>query len=109
MSTKFTPGPWKMETVKINGGKGSCHRVGNFPTGQDWHPETYACVYADGYRIGIDDSLPIAIELRANAHLIAAAPDMYEVLATLENDDGSIPEFVWEMRNAALAKARGES
>lgn len=35
--------------------------------------------------------------------------ELYEALASIENDDGSIPPAIWDMRNAALAKARGES
>lgn len=43
------------------------------------------------------------------AHLIAAAPDMYEALANLENDDGHIPPSAWKLVQDALAKARGET
>jgi len=60
-----------------------------------------------------NDYDPEAVEMRLRHadgdEVIDVAMTMYEVLETLENDDGSIPEFVWEMRNAALAKARGES
>ncbi len=37
------------------------------------------------------------------------AQELYEALASIENDDGSIPKAIWDMRNAALAKARDES
>ena len=47
-------------------------------------------------------------EAKANANLMVASPDMFEVLASLENDNGSIPAAIWEMRNKALAKARGK-
>lgn len=47
-------------------------------------------------------------EVEANARLIAAAPDLYDFIATLENDDGKIPAWLWERRNALLAKASGE-
>ena len=36
------------------------------------------------------------------------AVGLYEALASIENDDGRIPQAIWDMRNAALAKARGE-
>ena len=39
--------------------------------------------------------------------LLAAAPIMLEALENIENDDGSIPEEIWKMRNAAITKARG--
>jgi hypothetical protein len=48
----------------------------------------------------------------ANAHLIAAAPAMYEalehVLACDESSEINIPRDVWQMIRAALALARGE-
>lgn len=47
-------------------------------------------------------------EEEANARLIAAAPDLLEALENIENDDGHIPEKIWAMRNAAIAKAKGE-
>lgn len=34
-------------------------------------------------------------------------PLMYEALRSIENDDGTIPATIWEMRNAALAAAEG--
>lgn len=49
------------------------------------------------------------IELRSvhDANLVAAAPDMLEALQSLENDDGHIPESVWNAVKKAIAKARG--
>ena len=44
---------------------------------------------------------------RAIGHLIAAAPQMFEALENIENDDGRIPPAIWKLRNDALAKARG--
>lgn len=44
-----------------------------------------------------------------NENLIAAAPDMLEVLKSIENDDNSIPASIWEMRDNAIAKAEGRS
>ena len=43
-----------------------------------------------------------------DAHLISAAPEMYEALQNLENDDHSIPEHAWKLVKDALAKAEGE-
>ena len=39
------------------------------------------------------------------ANLFCAAPDMLEVLKSLENDDGSIPDRIWQMRNNAIRDA----
>ena len=43
-----------------------------------------------------------------DANLIAAAPDMYEVLQSLENDDGSTPQPLWEEIQLVLRRVRGE-
>ena len=73
-----TPGSWSLTTVPTS--SGSCHQIGPFPTGRPDGAPTFACIYADGIRIGIDDGLPRAIELAANARLIAASPTMYDYL-----------------------------
>lgn len=44
----------------------------------------------------------------ANAHLIAAAPEMYDLLASIENDAGQVPEWLWNRIQAVLKRARGE-
>jgi hypothetical protein len=46
-------------------------------------------------------------EANASASLIAAAPDMYEMLETLENDK-SIPEDTVEEIKLVLRRARGD-
>lgn len=73
-----TAGPWSLTTVPTS--VGSCHKVGPFPARVPDGAPTFACVYAEGIRIGIDDELPHAIELAANARLIAASPTMYDYL-----------------------------
>ena len=47
-------------------------------------------------------------EMPYNAKLISAAPDLFEALINIENDDNRIPSTIWEMRNKALNKALGE-
>ena len=44
-------------------------------------------------------------ETNANAKLIASAPDLLEALMSIENDNGSIPKAIWDMRNKAIEKA----
>jgi len=39
-----------------------------------------------------------------NANLALAAPEMFEFISSLENDDGSIPKFMWNKRNELLTK-----
>jgi len=40
--------------------------------------------------------------------MIAQNADLLEALENIENDNGSIPKAIWDMRNAAIAKAKGE-
>ena len=96
---KWTPGPWRAVM-------GSRHVVDVFAGDRD-----VVSVYGGG----------VGFEYRdANAHLIAAAPDLYAALETLSalNDDsgpfgGEIyqdrVDRAWSAARAALAKARGES
>ncbi|WP_257834576.1 hypothetical protein [Burkholderia glumae] len=126
---QWTPGPWSLTTVPTS--IGSCHKIGPFPSAGD-RRETCACVYADGIRIGIDEKIPAAVELFANAKLIAAAPELVEALQVamraasdtlfvlrdiLRNDGGADPRLenladaldkATDIGYAALAKATGE-
>ena len=69
--TMHTPGPWLFRTAPTSAGL--CHIV----SAADWKG---AFIYGDGIRKGVDDALPKAQELAANARLIAAAPDLLEAL-----------------------------
>ena len=54
----------------------------------------------------------MSAEARANAHLIAAAPDLYAALADMLMIDGSSGKQITEAlraAQAAMAKARGET
>jgi len=39
----------------------------------------------------------------------SASSEMYDMLASIENDDNKIPAWLWDKIQATLAKARGES
>ena len=98
MTTKHTPGPWLSRTVPTSAGL--CHIV----SAAYWRG---AFIYGDGLRKGVDDSLPKAQELAANALLIAAAPDLLEALrGVLRIADRKTDEF--DAARAAIAKATGE-
>jgi hypothetical protein len=96
--TKFTPGRWAFRALRGDDGLGY--------------------IEADGYDIihaGVSDLS--REENEANAHLIAAAPEMYEALVHFIEDPtfqvavGGNPNVVDRMLDharAALAKARGE-
>lgn len=108
---KHTPGPWDMHTAPTQ--IGSCHKIGPFPSGRSVGG-SHACIYADGIRIGVDDQIPMAVELRANARLISAAPDLLTALALartilcdLEGYEPSGASIL--VIDAAIAKATGEA
>lgn len=88
--TEFTPGPWNV--------------------GKD--PADRTRIYGQIGRLAITKGGELNRDI-ANANLIAAAPDMYEVLAEILEYDGGADsalqdKYVMERAWDALAKARGE-
>lgn len=103
VTSKHTPGPWqsfiwddsKPDTITVgasrlcsnNGGRTKDHLFDIDCSGPDYVKE----------------------EMKANAYLIAAAPEMLEALEKIESElldvDMEIPEYL----TLAIAKARGES
>lgn len=104
---QFTKGPWSAETVKTS--CGVCHRVGPFPA-PEWtnRQESHACIYDDYPPSGGSP------ELVANAHLIAAAPEMYELMKLVHDSFGggriiTFSDEDIETFATVLAKAEGRS
>lgn len=90
--SEWTPGPWEAVNERdVDTADGKCIAI---------------------MGVGVD-------EFEANAHLIAAAPDLYEALEKIlrecgdEMSDGYLANFVHSdkasVARAALAKARGET
>ena len=103
MNVKHTPGPWLFRTAPTSAGL--CHIV----SAADWKG---AFIYGDGIRKGVDDALPKAQELAANARLIAAAPELLEALRDLVDVmTGRIDGEIVALHNAlgVIAKATGEN
>jgi hypothetical protein len=114
MSAAFTPGPWRLDGLNTGDGWGAR---------EDESSIEIACIPHDGF-----DALEIFAkrndhdnydEFVANAHLIAAAPELYEAarLFVEEYDAGDQKDGValmlaynraLEASKAALARARGE-
>ena len=103
MSTPFTPGPWRKFGLPVGRGSFSI-----------WGPLGTGCVASatKGRSTGTRYSRPMLVEEgAANASLIAAAPDLYAVLARIldsATDGRTIPEWLSEelqFVHAALAKA----
>lgn len=92
---RSTPGPWHVDRdrgdvwgmVEVNGPSIKCQ----------------------GFTVATDVTLEQGWQKVADAHLIAAAPIMYEALANLENDDAErMPDTAWKLVQDALKAARGE-
>lgn len=109
--TKFTPGPWVASHDRDG------HVV--WMAGADEHPWEFEshlrweCNHLIDEDEECDNARNQFQQSKANAHLIAAAPDLYEALAEIMNHHASnvlfgnvaMAERAWN----ALAKARGES
>lgn len=96
----FTPGPWSI-TSRVRISCGDLRDVDGRTVRDSRGTMLFHLPYA-----GRITTPPTIAD--ADAHLIAVAPELYDFVATLENDTGAIPDWLWEKRNALLAKARGE-
>jgi hypothetical protein len=96
IKTNFTPGPWLIADDYSND-------VGGFIpilTNQEWDGMPWVAE-AKGTNVSPAKN---SEEVMANAKLVAAAPDMFEFIATLENDDKKIPAWLWKKRNEIIKK-----
>jgi len=99
--TKFTKGPWKAYRF-------SAHDFTATPENIAEHPNYWEVASEDG-------KLSVTAHMgRANAHLIAAAPELYEALNSIVNHDEVngdryVLAVAYDMAHAALRKARGEA
>ena len=107
--TKFTEGEWVIYDVDDNWGANE----GELIIGMASYNDDYSNHFCS-HKILIEDSDAESI---ANAHLIAAAPEMYEMLLKLRDDvDNVIESAGWYFDNEELenidkllSKARGEA
>lgn len=90
----FTPGPWVPDyNLTIGHIKSTSSLVNRTPT---------VCRY-DVKTPSLSED-----EKKANSRLIAAAPEMYEMLEKLITE-GQVSEYYWYEIRALLSKVRGES
>jgi hypothetical protein len=120
---KFTPGPWtvgaevksepRLVYISIFAGKKRLSSTGVYGRKQDG--ETAGRKYTDKFGTERHEPIVPEDEARANARLIAAAPDLFAALGALTALDDGDESFAWkhsslfENARAALAKALGES
>ena len=107
METKFTPGPW--EVIDDGGGYGGCYSVSvegsgakaNYPPMAGCIASVYDGEYVENHNAEND------------AHLIAAAPELYAALESARawadscGAQAGLQNILDEI-DAALAKARGQ-
>ena len=93
--TEHTPGPWEIED--------HYHFSYRWISGPE-HSQLAQVVWC----MEDEDRSP---ECEANAHLIAAAPDLLEALEALVLDESKeyIPTRLWDAARAAIAKAKGQT
>ena len=101
--TKFTAGPWSPDITRYKAGKND-----------DWIDACWS-VGSCGFSIVTEVNAGPTLDMnlgqmgetnKANAHLIAAAPEMYVMLESLANGEGLQPGGTIEK---LLAKARGNN
>jgi hypothetical protein len=97
---KHTPGPWTIENCKNDDGSKFLSINGQGPWGS-W----LADIQAGNINGKPADIGPLHL---ANAHLIAAAPDLLEVLIALDKAGGIWPDL-YPAVQAAIAKAEGNA
>lgn len=91
---RHTPGPWTQQVVRTS--SGVVFKIGPFPWKGD--KQNHACIYADY------PNTPQYAQCSANAHLIAAAPDLLEALQDMVHNFGSPRRDEW-LNDKAFARA----
>jgi hypothetical protein len=106
VSTKHTPGPWYV-FIDDTGGQWT-----GWPVSIGCSDEDKSIVRPGGFYLYAWDAATSQREAVANAHLMAATPDLLEACASVwaalaGHDDPAINAVAMECR-AAIAKATGE-
>lgn len=98
---KFTQGPWWVEPLEFDDKYDSSNKIiYQILTNKGRYPATI-CIVEEHYEVAEP------INRKADAHLIAAAPDLFKALiGVLQVADRETIEF--KMAHAAIAKAKGE-
>jgi hypothetical protein len=99
---KFTKGPWKTDGHHevVTDYEPDYQRTSGFGCGND-----FICALNDGeYHDYIDGKG----EAEANANLIAAAPDMYELILEIVDKVGIYDEALSQKANNVITKATGK-
>lgn len=128
MTTKHTPGPWRVEdhTLKADGTGVNpnlprrlcihCGKLASFSDGTPAYEPVTIAINAKGWGVAQIGTLePVAEhdQHMANARLIAAAPDLLAALHALMMAFGGVTtneqQKHWDAARAAIAKAIGDT
>lgn len=110
-NTKHTPGPWTLHEIKLSD---SDQVVAYKIQSNNYHPEY--CIANIGAVTWNGESYAPLMGSDANAHLIAAAPDMFEALERISFECSDTPGQLSEaslgvikiLAEKAIKKAKGE-
>ena len=95
----YTKGPWVVRFRTGHNGRIRCYRVGPPELADAKHGGI--CLYDDATSL---NPHPVG-EQEANAHLIAAAPALYEALKHVKAHASGLSPDEWKMIDAALSAA----
>ena len=98
--SKHTPGPWKVE-------EGTTLVWTHDPDIPGTYGMGFPVAMLLGRRRWNRDNRPTPDEQEASARLIAAAPEMFELLKTVENDAGQVPEWLWQRIREVITRVEG--
>ena len=76
----------------------------------EWEVEEGKVVVCNGFKVSYaysGSNIPLTSEINANAHIIAAAPEMYKLLIRIQQE-GGLSVARHRSISKLLAKARGE-
>ncbi len=104
--SKHTPGPYDIWCEDEQVPDVPCIEIGR---GKIPSPEAKSLCLVQSTLNEETDKFVLTDEDWANARLFAAAPDMLEALENIENDNEHMPSTAWDLIQAAIAKARGQS
>lgn len=105
MATNHTPGPWAQAHRICDEDGNYSTQVFSAETGETIATLTWAKMPSEKVVIDGKPKIKTGTYREGNAKLIAAAPEMLEVLQTIENDNNQVPQWLWDKIQTVIKKA----